>query len=262
MSSSLQKVKPANSLEKFIKGNRIYREISAGIACGLVKLIYRIEYVNRENMPTSGPALLVANHTSLIDILAIKYPIKTWTYYVAKKQLFDTPIFGNFFHAMGCIAVDRDKVDLHAARGIFGVLNDRKIVGMFPQGTRIPDDQILTSLPRTGVAHFAIKTGAPIIPVLVDGHFSLTKKTKIIFGPAFTLDADSRKRYNHAELMEYTVSIMQKVYDLKGFDYTLKASALLEDGIVRREDGRLTLATDAEKAAHSFLKSCGQTEKT
>lgn len=243
-----------------LDGQPIFRKLSAGFACGLTRLLYRIEYVNRENMPQSGPAILVANHTSLLDITAIKFPIKPWIYYVAKKQLFEKSITNFFFRSMGCIPVDRDKVDLQAARNIFSVLSANRIVAMFPQATRVPDDRVLSHPPRTGVAHFAIKTGSPIIPVLVDGHFSFFKKTRIIFGEPFQLPADPRKRYSHAEMMAFTIDVMQKIYDLKGFAYRLTDASLLAEGLVRRADGTLAEATQSEQAAASLLKSLGQAE--
>lgn len=254
-----QKQDKAPDLSVKLEANALFRLISVFIATRLTRLIYRIEYINPENIPTQGPALLVANHTSLVDIPAIKYPIKPWIYYVAKKQLFKKKITGFFFRSMGCIAVDRDKVDLQAARGIFSVLQANRIVAMFPQATRVEQDMILKHLPRTGVAHFAIKTGAPIIPVLVDGTFSVFKKTRIIYGPAFTLDADAKTRYTHADLMAFTITIMQKIYDLKDFNYHLTDSTLMEEGIIRRADGTLEDASESEKAAFALIsRSAGQ----
>ncbi len=240
-----------------LEANKVFRWVSVSIVTGLARLLFRIEYINRENMPTKGPAILVANHTSLIDIPAVKWPIKPWIYYVAKKQLFQNPVTRFFFRSMGCIAVDRDKVDLQAARGIFSVLSSNRIVAMFPQATRVEDDKILSHLPRTGVAHFAVKTGSPIIPVLVDGKFSVFKKTKITFGQEFTLAADPKKRYTHADLMSYTIEIMQKIYDMKNFEYRLTDAALMEEQIIRRPDGTLADATETEQAAFSMIKRLG-----
>jgi 1-acyl-sn-glycerol-3-phosphate acyltransferase len=81
-------------------------------------LVFRVQFEGLEHMPTQGPVLLVANHTSLLDIPAIHMRLKPWIYWVSKKELFKAPVIGSFFAAMGCIPVDRHKVDLHAARGI------------------------------------------------------------------------------------------------------------------------------------------------
>ncbi|MCD8499057.1 MAG: 1-acyl-sn-glycerol-3-phosphate acyltransferase [Clostridiales bacterium] len=52
-------------------------------------------------MPTQGPVLLVANHTSLLDIPAIHMRLKPWIYWVSKKELFKAPVIGSFFCSHG-----------------------------------------------------------------------------------------------------------------------------------------------------------------
>lgn len=253
--------KPADhnkDLHELIHGHPIYRAVAKTFARLLVVLLFRVQFEGLEHMPTQGPVLLVANHTSLLDIPAIHMRLKPWIYWVSKKELFKAPVIGSFFAAMGCIPVDRHKVDLHAARGIFGALDAGKIVAIFPQATRVPPERILEHLPRTGVAHFAIKTGAPIVPVLIDGDFKLWRKNRIVFGPSFKLDASPRQRYNHAQLMTFTIEIMQKIYDMKSFDYHLSDQALLSDQLVRLPDGLLAMQTTAEQEAVKLLQKLGQ----
>jgi 1-acyl-sn-glycerol-3-phosphate acyltransferase len=245
-------------LHDLIHGHRIFRAVAKSIAHLLVVLLYRIQFVRLEHIPSEGPALLVANHTSYMDIPAIHTRLKPWIYWVSKKELVKAPVIGSFFTAMGCIPVDRHKVDLQAARGIFGALDAGKIVAIFPQATRVAPERVLEHLPRTGVAHFAIKTGAPIVPVLIDGDFKLWRKTRIVFGPSFKLAANARQRYNHADLMTFTIEIMQKIYDLKGFDYHLSDRALLSEHLVRQPDGTLALQTAAEQDALQLLQKWGQ----
>jgi 1-acyl-sn-glycerol-3-phosphate acyltransferase len=249
----IKKADPQYEMKQMLDGHRIIRWLSSNIFGFLANIIFRITYEGVEYMPKSGPALLVGNHTSLIDIPAIHCVLKPWVHWVAKKELFEKPFIGWFFKLNGNIAVDRDKVDLQAARGIFGALSAGRIVAMFPQATRVEPERVLLHLPRTGVAHFAIKTGAPIIPVAIDGKFSMFRKNRVVFGPAFKLDADPRKRYNNAELMTFTIEIMQKVYDLIGIDYHLADSALMSEGFVRRADGTLAEQTNSEKAATALL---------
>lgn len=245
-------------LHRLIHGHRFIRVLTKSIASFLVALLFRVRYEGLEHLPQSGPCLLVANHTSLLDIPAIHARLRPWVYWVSKKELFKSPLLASFFTSMGCIPVDRHKVDLHAARGIFGALDAGQIVAIFPQATRVAPDQICEHLPRTGVAHFAIKTGVPIVPVLIDGDFRFTQKNRVIFGPPFTLAANARQRYSHADLMAFTIEVMQKIYDLKGFSYQLSDKALLSDHIVRLPDGRLVDQTTAEQDALKLLKKLGQ----
>jgi len=249
---------PNKELHRFLHGHRLVRFLAKNISGLLVNLLFRIRYEGQEHIPEQGPVLLVSNHTSLLDIPAIHFRFGRWLYWVSKKELFQSPVIGNFFKAMGCIPVDRHKVDLHAARGIFGALEAGQVVAIFPQATRVEPERVLEHLPRTGVAHFAIKTGAPIVPVLVDGAFRIGHRTRIVFGPAFKLAANPRQRYNHAELMTFTIEIMQKIYNLKGFNYHLSDQALLSDQLVRLPDGSLAMQTPAEQDAVKLLQKLGQ----
>lgn len=254
-----QKAAIANKdLHTLIHGHRVLRMMAKAVAHFLTVFLFRVQFEGLEYLPEHGPVLLAANHTSLWDIPAIHMRLKPWIYWVSKKELFQAPVVGSFFNHMGCIPVDRHKVDLHAARGIFGALDAGKIVAIFPQATRVAPERVLEHLPRTGVAHFAIKTGVPIVPVLIDGDFKLWHRNRIVFGPSFKLAANPRQRYSHADLMTFTIEIMQKIYDLKGFDYHLSDQALLSDHLVRQPDGTLAMQTAAEQDAWKLLQKLGR----
>jgi 1-acyl-sn-glycerol-3-phosphate acyltransferase len=74
-------------------------------------------------------------------------------------------------------------------------------------------------MPKTGIAHFAVKTSSQILPVAISGRFKLFGKIRIVVGEPFRLDADSKKKYQHEELLELSILVMKRVYDLIGFEY-------------------------------------------
>lgn len=185
----------------------------------LVLAAFRVRFEGLGNVPTDGAFILVANHTSMADVAAIHTKLERWLHWVAKKELFRTPVIKYFMPRMGAIPVDRDRVDLTAARGIFSVLQAGRPVAMFPQGTRVKPDQVNNILPKTGIAHFAVKTSSLIVPVGISGRFRFFGKIRIVFGEPFRLDADPKHKYQHEELLEMSLLVMKKVYSLIGFDY-------------------------------------------
>ena len=248
----------ADTFRRWLDGHRRFRRATMFVIRLLMKILYRVSYEGLEHLPQNGPVILVGNHTSLVDIPAVHAIVKPWIHWVAKKELFDLPLVGFFFDFSGSIPVDREKADLHAAKAIFGALAAGRAIGMFPQGTRVKPEDILTHLPRTGVAHFAIKTGAPLLPFAIDGEFRLFRPVRLVFGPAFSLDADPRRRYDPGELMQFTEQTMKQVYSLVNIDYRLAPGALLAEGLVRRADGSIAVQSEAEQAAAALLSSIGQ----
>ena len=187
----------------------------------VVRLLFRLEFLGLENVPASGPVILVGNHTSMFDMLVIHTKVKPWICWVAEKELFSVPVLGGVLNLLGCIPVDRDKTDLMAARAIFKAIRDKQIIGMYPQGTRVKPDRVPFVRPRNGAVHFAIKTSTPMMPVAIDGRFRLFGKVRIIFGPLIDYGLDPRNHYSLEDLNRLTLKTMQLVYSLIGIDYQL-----------------------------------------
>ena len=127
----------------------IFKKFAYAICRFLVRTLYRIE-LSGPYREITGPAILIANHRHAFDSVAIHTAIKPWVYWVAKKELFTDSLGGQIVRRLEAIPVDRDHVDLVAARIIFGRLRNGDIVGIFPQGTRVADEAINDVAPHTG----------------------------------------------------------------------------------------------------------------
>jgi 1-acyl-sn-glycerol-3-phosphate acyltransferase len=185
------------------------------------RLVFRLKYEGLENVPTSGPAILVANHTSMADMLVISTAIKPWICWVAKVELFKSKLLGPGYSKLGCIPVDRSKTDSGAARGIIQALRNRQIIGIFPQGTRVKRHTIGKIRPHHGAIHFAGKTGVPVLPVAIDGEFGLFRKVRVVFGKPYRLG--TRHHFTNEELDSLSIQLMQRIYSLIGQKYPLAA---------------------------------------
>lgn len=203
------------------KQHHLLRHLVKGLCWLYINLFYRLDYRGLENVPAQGPVILAANHTHLIDVMLVHCGIKPWVSWVAKKELVEIPLLGWIIKAMGAIPVDRDKADISTARGMIASLRRGDIVGMFPQGTRVPPDKVPLVPPRSGVAHFALKLDVPILPVAIEGSFRIFSKLRIVFGPAYKLNSVPGQKYDSAAIQEKSIYIMQKIYDLLDKKYEL-----------------------------------------
>jgi 1-acyl-sn-glycerol-3-phosphate acyltransferase len=195
-----------------------------GLCSVLLHLLYRIQVIKPDTPFPEGPVMIVANHRHYFDVVAVHVTVKRWIYWIAKKNLFSIPVLGSLISKIGAIPVDRDKTDIVAARGIFGHLKKGDAVGIFPQGTRVPDSRLAEVMPRSGAAHFAIKTDVPLVPVWVDP-FRLFRTVRVIYGEPFRLEADPRGKYSPEELEDYSCELMNRIFSLAGLTFPCKTHA-------------------------------------
>lgn len=127
-----------------------------------------VQIENREIVPTFGGAIIAANHLSFIDSMLLMYGLGRHVSFLGKVEYMDSPITRAVFPAVGMIPVDR------TGRGLGGTLRETRrrleageLVGIFPEGTRSRDG--LLHAGHSGVAHLALATGCPIVPVGIVG---------------------------------------------------------------------------------------------
>jgi putative phosphoserine phosphatase / 1-acylglycerol-3-phosphate O-acyltransferase len=131
----------------------------------------RFEFDGMANIPNSGPAIVVANHRSYFDPLAIALAIAQSGRngrFMGKKEVFDAPVVGQFARALGAIRVDRGTGSNQPLVEAAAALNAGEVVVILPQGT-IPRGEAFfepTLQGRLGVARLAaLCPDVPIIPL-------------------------------------------------------------------------------------------------
>ena len=121
-----------------------------------------------ENLP-EGPFILMSNHQSNFDILALIATIPRRIYWIAKKELFDIPIFGSSMRRGGYIPLDRSdgRKALKSMDNAAAIIRQGSSVVMFPEGTRSRDGRLLPF--KRGGFMLAVRAGVPVIPVTISG---------------------------------------------------------------------------------------------
>lgn len=130
----------------------------------------RFSFSGINRIPADGPCILVANHRSYFDIVALSLAIAKSgrpARFLGKKEVFDAPVVGQLAAAMGGIRVDRATGSDEPLTAAAEALEGGEMVVLMPQGT-IPRgpaffEPELTG--RWGAARLAQMTGAPVVPV-------------------------------------------------------------------------------------------------
>jgi len=120
------------------------------------------------NLP-DGPFILMSNHQSNFDILSLIATIPRRVYWIAKKELFDIPVFGPSMRRGGYIPLDRSdgRKALKSMENAAAMIRQGSSVVMFPEGTRSRDGQLLPF--KRGGFMLAVRAGVPVIPVTING---------------------------------------------------------------------------------------------
>ncbi|GHC42276.1 lysophospholipid acyltransferase family protein [Streptomyces cinnamoneus] len=140
----------------------------------LMRVLYRPKVEGAEHIAESGPVILAGNHTTFIDSLFLALVLKRQVFFIGKDEYVTGKglkgrLMAWFFSSSGMIPVDRDGGNGGVAALMTGrrVLEEGKVFGIYPEGTRSPDGRLYRG--RTGIARLALMTGAPVVPFAMIG---------------------------------------------------------------------------------------------
>nr|WP_320010495.1 lysophospholipid acyltransferase family protein [uncultured Desulfobulbus sp.] len=149
--------------------------------CGLAGVRVRVE--GMENIDPQKTYIFAGNHVSQYDIFSFQGYFPHDFRWIAKKELFEIPVFGQAMHRVGYIAIDRShgrqalkSLDRAAQRIAAG-----SSVLIFPEGTRSPDGHLKEF--KAGAVLLAIKAGVPIVPLGFNGSYEVLPKGKLLPRP-------------------------------------------------------------------------------
>ncbi|MEU1272447.1 lysophospholipid acyltransferase family protein [Streptomyces sp. NPDC005799] len=179
------------------RGADVGRRIGVGLMYGL----WKPRVLGAWKVPASGPAILAVNHSHNIDGPMVMGVAPRPTHFLIKKEAFVGPL-DPFLTAIGQLKVDRSVADRGAITRALDVLAAGGVLGIFPEGTRGEGD--FASL-RAGLAYFAVRSGAPIVPVavlgssekpgrLIKGLPPLRSRVDVVFGDPFEAGDGSGRR--------------------------------------------------------------------
>lgn len=177
------------------------------------RIFFRMIVKGQENVPKDGSAILCGNHISNFDPITMALFIRRLPHYMAKKELFSVPVVGWLIRHLNAFPVDRNAADMNAFKMAVKILKSGELVGMFAQGTRVKEGEEKAA--KAGVALFAMKADAPVIPVAISGSCKLFSKMTIHYGEPLYFTEYKGKRLNTETLDEITSQIMEKIHEMK-----------------------------------------------
>jgi len=168
--------------------NPLMWDIGRAILSPLFRLVFRVRRAGQENIPRSGPTLIVCNHLSNWDPPFVGFCTRPRrVYFMAKSGLFRFRPFGWLLTKVGAFPVERGGADREAIRMARATLARGDALVMFPEGTRSLSGSLRPFFSGAGL--MALEPGVVIIPTAVWGSQRRFGPVRVVFGPPIDLTA-------------------------------------------------------------------------
>jgi len=191
---------------------------SVWLVKSLLLTLTRFQVVGGGNVPKTGPLIVVSNHLSRADPPIIGAGIPRRIVFMAKEELFHSPLMALVVKGFGAFPVRKQGADRDALRQAQEVLEKGLALGVFPEGTRSKTAVLQPGM--LGAAFIALRTGAPVLPVGIYGTEGLNA-ARLLRHPAITLHigepftvAPAQGRVTRQALQDLTAHIMERIAQL------------------------------------------------
>ena len=159
-----------------------------------------------------GPVIVVANHKSNWDAPLVSDLFDRHVAWLAKVELFKNPVLRWLMNQLGALPVDRGSSDIAAIRSCINLLGEGKVLGIFPQGTRVHDDSSFEM--AGGASMIALRSKASVVPIRILGNYKLFRRSvNVYIGEAF-VPFDPNARVNRDTISEISAEVKRRVLEL------------------------------------------------
>lgn len=193
----------------------LLKKIARGIAKVVVytycKIVYRMKIIGKENIPKQGPIIIAANHKSFLDPPLIEITCGRYTRFLAKEELTKNKFLAILCTLFDAILVKKDSKEVTAIKESLKTLKNGDCLTLFPEGTR--NGLAKGEDVKDGVAFFAVRSGAKVVPCGIKGGEKGDWKVTITYGKP--LDFSKYKGAKDKETLEkVTNEIMENIVKL------------------------------------------------
>ncbi|MDX1995743.1 MAG: lysophospholipid acyltransferase family protein [bacterium] len=191
-------------------------------------LLCRVEVTGAENVPTSGPIILMMSHISAIDPIVCMGVVKQrYIIPMTKIENTENPLLRFFVWWWGAYTVRREEVDRTALLNSIELVKSGQAILIAPEGTRHPEG---LGHAKDGLTYVATKADAVVVPVAMYGAVDFMQRWKrgrrafagVAFGRPFRFKTNGRTRIPRDELAlmtqeaMYQMALAQPVPALRG----------------------------------------------
>lgn len=169
--------------------SRLWYDACYWLSATVMSFGFSLRTEGHHNVPSCGPALLLANHQSFMDPILVGLAVRRHPVFLARQSLFRYPPLAWLMRSLHAVAVNHRGFAREGLKAILEQLRAGRVVGIFPEGERTGDGRMNPL--RPGV-HLLIKRMAmPIVPIGIAGAYDAWPRWRAyplpapLFIPAF-----------------------------------------------------------------------------
>jgi 1-acyl-sn-glycerol-3-phosphate acyltransferase len=198
-------------------GNRsMYRKSEYFWAWSLMKVGgIRLEIEGRENLPKDETVVYMANHQSDLDWPIIFLTVPGQYLFLAKKELFDAPVFGTYMRIQKYIPIERTHIreSLKTYEAITELIKGGNSIVIYPEGTRSRTKELQRF--KSFSFTFLREAKVRVVPIAIDGSIDIQKKGSRLITPGNVkvsiLPPISFDDIHHLDNKEFCTAASQRV---------------------------------------------------
>ena len=176
------------------------------------KIFYKYEVVGAENIPDEGNIIVAANHKSNLDPIFVASAIKNRTVAtIGKKELFKNKILATILNKLNVIPIDRDNPGISTIKTILKKLKEGYAIGIFPEGTRVKGNGFGEA--KAGLALFAVKGKANVVPVSIISNYKLFNKVTIYIDKPISFEEYYKQKLSTEDYERLSSDVLEVIKD-------------------------------------------------
>ena len=183
-----------------------------GIFTVFSRVFYKYEVIGAENVPDDGNIILAANHKSNLDPIFVASAIKNRTVAtIGKKELFENKVLASILNKLNVIPIDRDNPGISTIKTILKKIKEGYAIGIFPEGTRVKGNGFGEA--KAGLALFAVKGKANVIPISIISNYKLFNKVTIYIDKPISFEEYYKQKLSTEDYERLSSDVLEVIKD-------------------------------------------------
>lgn len=192
----------------------------------IFRSLFNLKILGNKNIPQRGSVLILSNHASNLDPFLIGTSLSREVHFLAKAELFKFVILKNILSSLNAFPIKRGTVDRKAFSKCFQILKEKKVLLLFPEGTRSRNGELQEGHIGTGMITVKAITDfyATIIPAYIRNSYKALPRGKffpkpiliqVIFGSPIEYSEEILGNANKETYQKVVNIAMKKINNLK-----------------------------------------------